>query len=381
MTTEPSHLDYYTRHGISPVRQDILDLGRHFERREALYRSLGLPPLLLRGRSVAEVGPGSGHNSLYTASLSPARYVLIEPNPAGVASIRELLRSHEIDELAIDIVQQPVAEFRPGNRFEVVFCEGLLAGVPEPESLLRQLVALTDTGGVLVVTSEDYISKLPETLRRLFAWMILGDESSLERQVERLIPVFSPHLKTLKAMSRRHDDWIIDNLLNPASVGRELSMARTIETVSSECTFYSSSPAICKDWRWYKSIDRSNAEYNERAIVEYWENAHNFLDYRQLLPIRNSQKNRSLYRLCREIRFATGEYEGTRSPKTLDLLQDKLDEVVDNVKGTSSETTSGLQEACDLLKRSPVDADAIAASEHFGPFFGRGQQYLSFLKN
>ena len=38
----PGHLDYYTRHGINPVRYDTSDLGRHLERRASLYRTLGL---------------------------------------------------------------------------------------------------------------------------------------------------------------------------------------------------------------------------------------------------------------------------------------------------------------------------------------------------
>mgnify|MGYP006176012067 CR=1 FL=1 len=47
-------------------------------RRDSLYRVLGLPPSFVRGRSVIEFGPGSGHNALFTASLAPARYVLVD---------------------------------------------------------------------------------------------------------------------------------------------------------------------------------------------------------------------------------------------------------------------------------------------------------------
>lgn len=44
-----SHLEFYTKFNISPVRQDISDLSRHFQRREALYRQLGILPRAIRG--------------------------------------------------------------------------------------------------------------------------------------------------------------------------------------------------------------------------------------------------------------------------------------------------------------------------------------------
>ena len=80
---DTSLVEFYTRHKISPVRQDITDLRVHFERRASLYRHLGILPMAIAGRTVLEIGPGSGHNSLYTASLRPSRYVLVEANRTG----------------------------------------------------------------------------------------------------------------------------------------------------------------------------------------------------------------------------------------------------------------------------------------------------------
>src|SRR5687768_7560883 len=89
-----SHLAFYTAHGISPVRQDISDWERHRQRRSALYRQLGILPAYLKVRSVLEVGPGSGHNALYTASLGPSRFVLVEGNSTGIGDIRALFAEH-----------------------------------------------------------------------------------------------------------------------------------------------------------------------------------------------------------------------------------------------------------------------------------------------
>src|SRR5436190_1477044 len=84
-----SLLDFYRQHGISPVAQDISDLPAHFARRAALYRSLGLPPMAVHGKWVLEIGPGSGDNAVYTESLRPDNYVLLEPNERGADELRD----------------------------------------------------------------------------------------------------------------------------------------------------------------------------------------------------------------------------------------------------------------------------------------------------
>jgi hypothetical protein len=42
MKNKISLLDFHRKNEISPVRHKILDLGQHFEKREALYRELGI---------------------------------------------------------------------------------------------------------------------------------------------------------------------------------------------------------------------------------------------------------------------------------------------------------------------------------------------------
>lgn len=86
-----SFVDFYSENLISPVSQDIIDLGRHFQRRDSLFRSLGVFPLFVKGISVLEFGPGSGHNAIYTESLKPSRYDLVDANPIGVAECRNRL--------------------------------------------------------------------------------------------------------------------------------------------------------------------------------------------------------------------------------------------------------------------------------------------------
>ena len=65
-------LEYYKKNNISPVHYNLKNLKKHFEIRSSLYQLLGVPPKLVYGKDVLEVAPGSGHNSIYTATLMPA---------------------------------------------------------------------------------------------------------------------------------------------------------------------------------------------------------------------------------------------------------------------------------------------------------------------
>lgn len=57
-------LNYYSKYSISPVKQDVRDVNLHYKRREKLYRQLGIPPLFFDKKTILEVGPGSGYNTL-----------------------------------------------------------------------------------------------------------------------------------------------------------------------------------------------------------------------------------------------------------------------------------------------------------------------------
>jgi SAM-dependent methyltransferase len=380
--TETSLVDFYRRHGISPVRQRIPDLEEHFTRRAGLYHHLGLLPAFLRGHSVLEIGPGSGFNSLYTAALAPSRYVLLEGNPTGVKDIETLFADFPELRQRIEIVCALVEDYPSNERFDFVFCEGMLAlaGMPDPTELLRCVAQLTGAGGVLVITCIDAISYFAETLRRLFGQLLIDPAEPLDAKAELLSRVFGPHLSTIPGMSRRHDDWVIDNLLNWASIGPYLPIPDAIGTLHGEFEFFGSSPHYVTDWRWYKSLTRSAAGFGELATEQYWENAHNLLDFRRTFPPRDATSNKLLYAQCESTRGVIREYETTRDVRLVEAVRIELDGVERSIRAFSEEIADAVHEAGVLLQRLPLDGDAVASSKTFAPWFGRGQQYLSFSR-
>lgn len=325
-------LDFYQQHGISPVRQDVTDLPAHFARRAGLYQSLGLPPIAIEGESVLEVGPGSGHNALYTVSLKPSVYVGLEPNHVAAVELQARIPSAVVREEGIETY----ASFS----FDVVLCEGLLGLCgSDPKALLEHVAKHVRPGGVLVITCIDAISDCAETLRRAMAHRLIAHSASLSDQLAILRPVFAPHLATLKGMTRSVDDWILDNLLNPASIGPTFLIPEACEQLEGRFDVLGCSPRFLIDWRWYKESQPGN----QWAIDSYWRQCHNLFDYREVKPERSWNQNHGLMQECLALRTAVRAYE------------------------QGSAAALGYIEA--FLPPAP-----------FASWFGRGQQYLSFVR-
>src|SRR5262249_55600039 len=286
----------------------------------------------------------------------------------------------------IEIVPLSADGYRSGEAFDFVFCEGMLAlaAVPDPTVLLGTVARHTAPGGVLVITCIDAVSDFSEVLRRFVAQWLVEPGEDLSAQVQRLLPGFSPHLSTLAGMNRRHDDWIVDNLLNPASIGPLLAIPDAIGALDGDFDVFGASPHFLTDWRWYKAIKGEGDRLNALGIESYWSQVHNLLDYRTTSPARNPHENRRLYEACSRIRDAVREFERTRDRAMLPAVLDGLETVTATIREFAPATASGVAELRQALARHGRDAGGLAAAagsaDAFAPWFGRGQQYLSFSR-
>ena len=261
-----SLLDFYRRHQISPVRQDIRDLRAHFGRRAALYRHVGILPRTSAAGRRSRSAPDRASTRSTPRRSEPSRYVLVEAQPAWrrrhpTAVRRQYPALGRADRGRLRVggrLQQSRAVRLRVLRGHAGACRR--AG---SRRLLRTVAGHTAPGGVLVITCIDAIVGFSEILRRFVAQLLIDPAQDLADHVERLLPVFSSHLSTLKGMSRRHDDWIVDNLLNPASIGPLLSIADAIAALDGEFDVFGASPKFLTDWRWYKDITGEGDRFNE----------------------------------------------------------------------------------------------------------------------
>lgn len=384
-TYKEPFLDYYRKHNISPVSQDIEDLKKHFDRRGSLYRHCGIPPGFIKDKRVLEFGPGSGHNAVFTNSLGPKKYVLVDGNPKGITNTRNLINSYNEASNCI-FHEVKIQEFSSDDVFDLVLCEGVIPAQVDPESYIQIVSNYVDKSGILLITCSDYASILSEVLRKVLASLLLnGDAVSVNKKdaktkLKILSPFFSRHLNTLEGMSRPVDDWIYDNIMQPTLGGR-FSIEDAVHAIPENFSVYGVSPHFFNDWRWYKDIHGNQKKFNELMVASFLSNVHNLLDYREVFPPIEPGEGRVLYRQCQLIwELATLAH---RSPK-----QDNLVALCEALKP--------IQMYCaDFSKRIPIAIDEfIFAVEEFNKtrsipdrfntfasWFGKGQQYLSFIRD
>jgi SAM-dependent methyltransferase len=365
-------VDYYAEHDISPVRQDIRDLERHFERRASLYRLLGLGPLAVRGRRVLEFGPGSGHNALFTARLGPAYYELVDANPRGLAETAATLSGQYGETLAFTVVDSLVEDYRAEEPFDLVLAENLIPFQRHPSAFAQAIARSVAPEGMLVVTCIDAVSHLSEVARRLVARRLAPPDLPLGERVAALRPYFAPHVATLAAMSRSLDDWILDNITHPL-IGTTFSIADALAALDGEFDIVGSSPSFMTEWRWYKELFGEARAYNTRATAAYAANAINFLDYRITMPPHDPAIGREIGTTCDEVYRVMQAIEAGSAIDPVPLFA----RLAGLVRPLSPLTAESIEEIVSTLSSPAVEASPALG---FASFFGRGTQYVSFAR-
>jgi ubiquinone/menaquinone biosynthesis C-methylase UbiE len=373
MSSRP-FVDFYTERKVIPTRQDVSDLARHFCRREALYRHLGIPKVLLTGASVIEFGPGSGHNALFTASARPGRYVLVDATPASLEATRSQFATGYAGQ-DIQVVESDILTFRTDERFDLVLCEGVIPTQNDPAHFLRHIASFARPGGLVVMTCMDAISVLPEILRRYLARKEIHGIENFDRQVEVLVKFFQEDLTSLVGMSRHHEDWVVDQMLHPWS-GPLFSVQDALGAIGESYEFYGASPQFMTDWRWHKSIQERPFGFNHVAEQAYFSCAHNFLDHRYVNPPREAGLNRALSDVCAQIYAREFAAEKQQRDYSDAELGSDLQQLLTALHGCHPVTREALTDFLQYLESG--DPRELKS---FRQLWGRGQQYLSFIRN
>lgn len=194
-----------------------------------------------------------------------------------------------------------------------------------------------------------------------------------------MLPIFSPHLQSLPGISRRFDDWIIDNLINPASVGELVSFAKCLDYLSDRYDVLSTSPRFITDWTWYKKAALDINFFNRVAYECYWHNLHNFMDYRCTYPPRLETENRSLSSRCEEIHHQIREYERTCNTSIRQQIVANLHVLQQEISYLPT-VAEALAEVEGWLLAPSIDLQAVSNSEKFGAWFGRAALYMSLIR-
>ena len=376
MTHRRAFVDYYRERDISPVKQDTSDLERHHGRRTSLYRLLGIPPLYVEGARVLEFGPGSGDNAIVTAGLRPARYVLVDGNPRAIAETRAQLANISLPSGACSVVESYIEDFASEERFDLVVAEGLVPFQNDPAAFASHIASFVRAGGLLVITTADAASAIGEIGRRLLGNRLAPPSLPYEQRRQRLAPVFAPHLATLSGMSRSVGDWIDDNIVHPLT-GRLFSIADALATLEpAGFTIWGSSPQFLTDWRWYKHVYGEACAFNARALDAYHCNIANLADYRVTLPPHDPQLGIELLE-AGDVLYNLMQANDAGDESVIGDAIAGVRRMATLLARVSPSTATSLQS----LASSLASGGEPGASDAFAAHFGRGQQYLSFIRH
>ena len=375
------YLDYYSKHNISPVIND-LDWGLHMSQRKALYNRLGVIGGCVKEKNILEFGPGNGANALYTLSMSPKKYVLVDANPKGLKNCNDNLKKHYPKSNWI-IVDSLIEDYQSENKFDVVICECLLPQQNNPAEMARHVASFLDSGGVFIGTCHDMVSTLSETLRSLPGWLLVqNDNISFDEKVKKLSYFYHDHLDHLKGMTRSYDDWVIDNILHKEfwQDSPLFSIDEAIDALDKDFIVHATSPVFLQDWSWYKSTNNVKSHFNSSMKRSYWENVHNFIDWRINSSPRTMSENKKLYELCSEIRVSVGE--SAKDDDAILLLIERCHELVGCLPNDYLSTKMALESYIIGIKHYHNTGEINSKLfEGFGAWWGRGLQYISFIKN
>jgi ubiquinone/menaquinone biosynthesis C-methylase UbiE len=376
-------LDYYNKNNCMPVEQDISNLAKHFSRRDSLYRSLGIVPGAIEGKNILELGPGSGHNSIHTRSHNPKKYVLVDGSSISLKLSKDNISQYFENDDTCEYVESYFETFNYPQKFDYVFCEGVIPGQIAPEKFLKKIAGNVKPGGVLVVTCVDSTSALSEVTRRLVARLLLKDQDVYESaKVNYLLPFFENSIATLEGMSRKPSDWIKDVLLNPLH-GALFGLDSAVESINEDFEIYSSSPNFLQDWRWYKDIYLEQKNINANAVKSYKTNILNFLDYRDTFTAIDLDTSNKIKSLSDRILGSYIEFQFNQTKINLvEEIITNLHEISLIIKDVSGQTSDAIQLHCTTIEQLYLHG-VMAEDSKFKKcdWFGRGQQYVSFIRN
>jgi hypothetical protein len=214
-------------------------------------------------------------------------------------------------------------------------------------------------------------------LRRVICDTIVANDAPLAVKVERLVPVFSSHYASLPSASRPVEDWLIDTLLD--TWGNPLySFEDAVSSLSADFEVYGSSPKFLTDWRWYKDLDAGGADLNKHAIDQYKAQCLSLVDCRTVLPPQSVETASAIAHLCEQAFWRMIDIRNTPRPDFSAII-DVCSRIVDAAQPDLSNIAEPVAEVIVYL-RSHKTTDATSCFPKFKSWFGRGQQYVSFIK-
>jgi 2-polyprenyl-6-hydroxyphenyl methylase/3-demethylubiquinone-9 3-methyltransferase len=165
---------------------ELIDAERIEQARTGLERLAGTGGLA--GKSLLDIGCGSGLHSLAALRLGAARIVAVDLDPQSVATSRQVL-SQQAAGLAWEVLEKSVFDLDPAQlgTFDVVYAWGSLHHTGAMYEACRRAARLVSPGGLLILAlyrktrlcglwkiEKKIYSRAPRFAQRAMRWLFVG---------------------------------------------------------------------------------------------------------------------------------------------------------------------------------------------------------------
>lgn len=373
-------IEFYGKHNISPVRQDISNLEKHYERRKKLYKHLGMPVQVFKNAEVLEVGPGGGYNTLAYFYWGVTHIDLVEGNPKGIHEMRELFTKCNVSEDKYDIISCMIENYQTDKKYDVVIAEGFIPSIYNQKEVIGKLKELVKKDGIIVITCIDYISIFIENMKRMVGSLLSARIEEYNEKLKWLVDFFGPQLTKLEGVTRSAEDWVLDNVLNPAtSNGMYLSLIEAMDLLGEDFEVLGTSQHMFTDYSWYKDLTYDiKADYRKQFCMKRY----SLLMANMPEVIVSEQISNILDNSFKRIDELRIEYLNTMENNFVDQILMELERIENYIKENFDKMFVDVFMELKEVLANTKDNKKIVFEEYGNLFaaFGRGQQYISFVR-
>ena len=374
-------VDHYKENKISPDGQ-TLDWEKYSKIRTKLYQQLGVLSSVFKDKDILEIGAGNGNNPLVTLSYSPKSYTILEPNDTAQEMMKELFKENNVDMSKVDIQNLFIEQYKEDKLFDIIIAEGFIPSLDTKYEILEKVDTLLKSGGIFITTTADEISLFFDISRRLLANLLVKDKDiNFQEKIEIFVKAFESHLNTLEGMGRPKADWAADILMGDAMYQTSLDPSDLIEFYKNKFYYYNYSPSIIVDDTWFREVSLDIQKFNEKKKNNYLKVSHTLFHYKVFDGFREIQKNIELRNLCKKFISYTKQTQYEKyTPELKDNILKVLIEIKDNFQNENITILNALDDLLMLIQEDKFTIEEINQLKYFKSAFGRGQQYISFIK-
>lgn len=304
---------------------------------------------------------------------------LVEANPKGIVDMKNLFKQRGISADRYKIYECRIEEFVNEKKYDIIIAEGFIHAISNAREVINKLCNMLNEGGVIVITCMDKCGMFVEEIKRFVVNIVTKEITNYNDKVIAYTKFFEPQFSKLEGMSRSVEDWVKDDMLNPAFYNEDiLSIGDAIDIFPEDFYVLGTSQRIFTDYSWYKDLN-----YNEREnlLKQFHKKQHNFMLAEGDEILMPEEANKKLCNILSILREDTRQYEETKEEKIIKNVIGHLNEIFNFKEYFNTKLCLFIEETIDILKRL-LNNDTIDYSVYKAFYYavGRTQQYLSMIK-